>query len=160
MSSPDIRQHDTTYMRAALKQAERAAQLDEVPVGAVIVDATGAIIARGYNLTEKRSTQCAHAEMQALVKAGKKLGDWRLLGCWIYVTLQPCAMCMQAIVLHRLAGVVYGASSPLFGFDLDKEVADRLYKKDVICIVAGVMQEEASMLLKKFFKAKRLTHVT
>jgi tRNA(adenine34) deaminase len=159
MPSTILQQH-STYMRAALKQAERAARLDEVPVGAVIVDVAGTIIARGCNLTEKHATQCAHAELQALAKAGKKMGDWRLLGCWIYVTLQPCAMCMQAIVLHRLAGVVYGATSPLFGFDLDKEVADRLYKKDIICIVPGVMQEEASKLLKKFFKAKRLTHVT
>lgn len=153
-SLPIMRDH-TYYMQAALKQAHCAARQDEVPVGAVIVDAQGAIIARGHNRTEQLSTQCAHAEMRALAQAGKRLGDWRLLGCWIYVTLQPCAMCIQAIVLHRLAGLVYAASSPLFGFDLDKMVIDQLYKRDALRIITGVMEQEAGDLLKKFFKMKR-----
>lgn len=142
------------YMQQALKMAHKAFDLDEVPVGCVIVH-NGKIVARACNEVERKDTQCAHAEMTALSKAGKKLGDWRLLGCELYVTLEPCAMCMYAILLHRVAGVIYGASSPVFGYQLDKQGVDPLYKYDALRIVSGILQEESAQLLKKFFTSKR-----
>ena len=146
---------DKKFMCEALKQAHKAGAKDEVPVGAIVVDAQGAIICRGYNQVETHSTQCAHAEMRALQKAGKKIGDWRLEGCWLYVTLKPCIMCMGLIYLSRLDGVVYGADSPLFGYRLDKVDTSRVYKEDTLAIVAGVCAEQAASLLKWFFQDKR-----
>ncbi len=106
-------------MRQALKLAQKAAVIDEVPIGALVVNEQGVILGRGYNMVEKLCTQTAHAELRALTQAGKKVGDWRLNGCWLYVTLQPCAMCLNSIKLSRIQGVVYGAESPLFGYHLD-----------------------------------------
>lgn len=149
------REKDIFFMSLALQQAQKALLKDEVPVGAVVVNAQGVILARGMNLTETRHTQQAHAESLAITKAGKKLSDWRLEGCWVYVTLEPCAMCMHLILLSRVAGVVFGASSPLFGYHLDNDLAIQLYKKGALTIVEGVNKEEAVVLLKQFFKAKR-----
>ncbi len=141
-------------MGQALKQAQKAFDQDEVPVGCVIVS-NDKIIARAYNKTEQKDTQCAHAELLALQKAGKKIENWRLLNCWLYVTLQPCAMCMHAIRLHRLAGVVYGADSPLFGYQLDNKAFDSLYKYDTLEVISGVLQKESGNILKQFFKKRR-----
>ena len=149
------REKDIFYMRQALKQAQKSLLKDEVPVGAVIVDAQGIIIAQAMNLVESTHTQHAHAESLAIAKAGKKIGDWRLEGCFVYVTLEPCAMCMHLILLSRLKGLVYGASSPLFGFHLDNSLAVQLYKKSTLTVVGGVNQEEAGKLLRQFFKTKR-----
>lgn len=109
---------DSQYstMKAAISEALKALAKEEVPIGAVIVNKDGHIIARAHNLTEHKHTQAAHAEMLAIEKAGKKIGDWRLEGCWLYVTLEPCAMCYNLAVLSRLDGIVYGAESPLFGY--------------------------------------------
>lgn len=142
------------FMGQALKMANKAFNLDEVPVGCVIVH-HGKIIARACNEVERKDTQCAHAELLALQKAGKKLGDWRLLECELYVTLEPCSMCMHAILLHRLAAVFYGAPSPVFGYQLDKQGSDSVYKYEALHIVSGIMQEESAQLLKKFFTDKR-----
>ena len=142
------------FMQQALKMAKKAFDLNEVPVGCVIVH-KGKIVARACNEVERKDTQCAHAELTALQKAGKKLGDWRLLECELYVTLEPCAMCMHAILLHRLAAVIYGAPSPVFGYQLDKQGFDPLYKYDALRIVSGIMQEESAQLLKQFFTSKR-----
>ena len=158
MPSPFGSQRDTFFMQEALAQAQQAFDADEVPVGTVIVDKDGSIIARAYNQVENLDTQCAHAELQALAQAGKAQGDWRLLDCWLYVTLEPCAMCMHAIKLHRLAGVVYGADSPLFGYQLDKKEFDSLYKNDTLQIISGLMSTQAAQLLKHFFKLKRDEH--
>ena len=103
-------------MNVAISEALKALAKEEVPIGAVIVNKEGVIIARAHNLTEHNHTQAAHAEVLAIQKAGKKLGDWRLEGCWLYVTLEPCAMCYNLAVLSRLDGIVYGAESPLFGY--------------------------------------------
>ena len=146
---------DIFFMSLALKQAQKALLKDEVPVGALVVDAHGVILSRGMNLTETWHTQQAHAESLAITKAGKKLSDWRLEGCWVYVTLEPCAMCMHLILLSRVSGVVFGASSPLFGFHLDNALAIQLYKKSTLTIVEGVNKEKSVVLLKQFFKAKR-----
>jgi tRNA(adenine34) deaminase len=144
------------FMQKALLQAKKAFIKKEVPVGAIIVDAKGTILARSYNLVEARHTQAAHAEIRALIKAGKKLGDWRLNDCWLYVTLEPCAMCMNLIILSRMKGVVYGATSLLFGYHLvDKKDASWVYKKDTPAIIGGIRSDESIALLKKFFKDKR-----
>lgn len=142
------------YMREALKMAKKAFDQEEVPVGCVIVH-NNKIIARAYNRVEQKDTQCAHAELLALQRAGKKLGDWRLLECELYVTLEPCAMCMHAIRLHRPTAVIYGASSPVYGYQLDKQGFDSLYTYDTVRIVSGIMKEESAQLLKKFFTDKR-----
>lgn len=142
------------FMLKALKMAQKAFDHDEVPVGCIIVFQEK-IIARAYNRVETDDTQCSHAELLALRKAGKKLGDWRLLGCDLYVTLEPCAMCMHAIRLHRLARVIYGAHSPVYGYQLDKEDFDSLYKNDTLHIISGILQDESAQLLKQFFTDKR-----
>jgi len=146
---------DLFFMQEALAQAKLAYEIDEVPIGAVVVNAEGVIIARAHNSVERDCTQRAHAESLAIERAGKHVGDWRLNGHWLYVTLEPCSMCMGLVKLSRLAGVVYGAASPLFGFHLDNQEDLWVYKKDAISVVEGVGVDEAAELLKKFFHNKR-----
>lgn len=148
-------QQDIQFMNHALQQAQIAFQRDEVPVGAIVVDAQGLIIGSASNEVEHQHAQTAHAECLAIQAAGKALNDWRLEGCWIYVTLEPCAMCMNLILLSRLAGVVFAASSPLFGFHLDNGISIELYKKGTFTVVQGICKKEAEELLKQFFKMKR-----
>lgn len=149
---------DQFFMRKALTLAKRAYALDEVPIGALVVDASGKIIGRGYNQIEKKHEQHAHAEMLAIKKATQKKNDWRLDGCWLYVNLEPCVMCMGLIILSRLQGVVYGASSPLFGY-LDSSMGSFVYKKDTPIVIAGVYAQEAAQLLRTFFQEKRKKEV-
>ncbi len=155
MASPFGTDQDIYYMNQALKQAKLAFAHNEVPIGAVVVNEQGDIIARAYNNVETSCTQAAHAEIRALQKAGKKVGDWRLENCWIYVTLEPCSMCMSMIELSRLKGVIFGASSPLFGYRLDKQVKLGLYKKGVVKVVEGIQAENSALILKQFFQQKR-----
>src|SRR5690348_11818590 len=98
---------DLFFMQEALIEAHKSQQNDEVPVRAVEINKDGIIIARGHNNVEKDCTQRSHAESLASEQAGKQLGDWRLEECWLYVTLEPCSMCINLIKLSRLAGVVY-----------------------------------------------------
>jgi tRNA(adenine34) deaminase len=149
------KEKDLFFMQEALGQAKLAYAMDEVPIGAVVVNSKGVIIARSYNSVERDCTQRAHAESLAIEGAGKSIGDWRLNGCWLYVTLEPCSMCMGLVKLSRLAGVVYGAGSPLFGFHLDNEEDHWVYKKDVFPVIEGVMVNETAELLKNFFYNKR-----
>lgn len=153
------RLQDIAYMEQALRLANKAFVNDEVPIGALVVDPQGSIIGRGMNMVETRNTQTAHAEMIALQRAGAKFGDWRLEECWLYVTLEPCAMCMALALQSRIKGVVYGAQSPIFGFHLDNNLSLQLYKKGALILVDGVCTEEASHLLKQFFKTKRIKKV-
>lgn len=143
------------FMQQAVKEARKAFAKNEVPIGAIVVDSAGIIIARGYNLVEKEHTQAAHAEMRAIEKAGKKIGDWRLNDCSIFVTLEPCAMCMGLIRLSRIKNLVYGAASPLFGFRLDNKVNNQVYKKDALTIVSGVAKDNTETMLKLFFQQMR-----
>jgi tRNA(adenine34) deaminase len=147
----------TKYMEKALIEAHKSFKKDEVPVGCVIVDEAGKIIARAHNLVEQKNTQTAHAECLAITKAGKKLGDWRLTNCWLYVTLEPCAMCFHLAIASRLKGIVYGARSPLFGYQLDKFGTVSLYKDRQLplAIIGDVCATQAAALLKEFFKQKR-----
>lgn len=146
---------DLFFMQEALKEAQLAYEIDEVPIGAVVVNSEGVIIARSHNSVERDCTQRAHAEGLAIELAGKSVGDWRLNDHWLYVTLEPCSMCMGLIKLSRLAGVVYGAASPLFGFHLDNRQDLPVYKKDGLSVIQGVMSDETAELLKKFFHNKR-----
>ena len=102
------------FMKLAIKEALKAQDKDEVPIGAIIVK-EGKVIARGHNLRESKQVSSAHAEMIAIDKACKKLGTWRLEGCTLYVTLEPCPMCTGATILSRLDKVVYGANDPKGG---------------------------------------------
>lgn len=148
-------ERDVWFMQQALKEAHKAYAKDEVPIGAVIVNADGDIIARGYNRVEKEHSQSAHAEVCAINKAGKKIGDWRLHDCSIFVTLEPCKMCIGLIMLSRIKGLVYGAASPLFGFHLDNMDTIQVYKRDALAIIDGVEKDNSQALLKLFFQQKR-----
>ena len=149
------RSKDLFFMQEAIEQAKLAYAIDEVPIGAVVVNSEGVIIARSHNSVERDCTQRAHAESLAIELAGKSLGDWRLNDHWLYVTLEPCSMCMGLIKLSRLAGVVYGAASPLFGFRLDNQEDLWVYKRDAFLVIEGVMVDETAELLKSFFHNKR-----
>lgn len=148
-------QLDRHFMEIALDQARKAFDRGEVPIGAVVVNGQGKVISRGYNMVEKFHTQLFHAEAMAISKAGAKLTDWRLNGCWLYVTLEPCTMCIGLIKLSRIEGFVFAAPSPLFGYRLDKNLAYQLYKDDTITIIEGVCLEESVDMLKKFFQKRR-----
>jgi tRNA(adenine34) deaminase len=147
---------DLALMEQALACARDAESTGEVPVGAVIVDATGAVIARAANAPIARNDPTAHAEMLALRAAGRALGNYRLPGCVLYVTLEPCAMCVGALVHARVARIVYGAPDPKTGacgsvFDL----AATPKMNHRIEVTGGVRTEECGALLKQFFAARR-----
>ena len=143
------------FMQQAVKLAQKSLGIDEVPIGAIVIDEKGKIIGRGYNQVESKNCQDKHAEIIAIEKACKKIKDWRLTGCTIYVTIAPCVMCMGLISLSRIEELVYGAQSPLFGADLDNNSFPNLYKKHIKKITSGICEDEAKQLLKKFFKEKR-----
>lgn len=142
-------------MRRALEYAAQAAAEGEVPIGALIIDQSGEIIGSGYNQVEQRKTQTLHAEMTALFNAAQKRGDWRLENCTLYVTLEPCTMCSGAVRLSRLAGIIYGAKSNLFGCHLDRDSFIPLYSKDAPFFKGGVCAQECADVLKAFFKKRR-----
>jgi tRNA(adenine34) deaminase len=146
---------DTGWMRQALGEAQRALSRREVPVGAVVVH-EGRIIGRGYNQTETLQDPTAHAEMIAISAAASTLRTWRLTGCSIYVTLEPCSMCAGALVLARVERLVYGAADPKAGAcgSLRNIVQDHRLNHHVQ-VVSGIMEEEASQLLRNFFRQLR-----
>ncbi len=137
-------------MKEALKEAYKALEAGEVPVGAVIV-AADKIIARGHNLTETLNDVTAHAEMQCITSAANSIGGKYLSDCTIYVTLEPCAMCAGALSWAQITGIVYGASDTKKGFHLINQ--NMLHPKTTV--TAGVLEEECTRLLKDFFKEKR-----
>lgn len=142
------------YMSLAIKQAEKAQSLGEVPIGAIVVKNDGTILGRGYNQMERKKCQTGHAEVVAIQKACKKVGDWRLTDCSIYVTLEPCIMCFGLIQLSRFQSVIFGAQSPLFGFGYENKENLPLLKKDLV-IKEGVKKEACTKLLKQFFQTIR-----
>jgi tRNA(adenine34) deaminase len=144
-------------MRVALEEARRALDTDDVPIGAVVLDADGRLIARGHNEREGAGHPTAHAEIVALRAAAAVAGDgWRLDGCTLVVTLEPCTMCAGAAVLARLSRVVYGAADPKAGAvgSLWDVVRDRRlnHRPEV---VSGVLADESSDLLLRFFSERR-----
>ena len=143
------------YMREAIRQAKKAWALDEVPIGCVIVF-DGKIIARGYNRRNTDRNTLSHAELNALKKASKKLGDWRLEGCTMYVTLEPCQMCAGAIVQARIDEVVIGSMNPKAGCAGSVlNLLDIPQFNHQVKITRGILQEECSALLSDFFRELR-----
>jgi tRNA(adenine34) deaminase len=150
----DMEQHER-FMVAALEEARRALDRDEVPVGAVVVR-DGRIIGRGHNQREVLADPTAHAEMLAITAAASALGDWRLTGCTLYVTLEPCPMCAGAIVLARLPRVVFGAMDPKLGAcgSLYSIPTDTRTNHQVE-LLSGVCTDESKSLLQEFFRRQR-----
>ena len=147
---------DERWMRIALEEADVAASKGEVPVGAVIVSATGELLATGHNLRETDEDPTAHAEIVAIRLAAQKLGTWRLEDTTLYVTLEPCVMCAGAMVNARVGRLVYGAADPkagacttLFTIGTDTRLNHRFP------IVSGVLAEECADRLRRFFAALR-----
>jgi len=141
---------DEKFMREALKEAQRALERDEVPVGAVIV-CEGKIIARAHNLTETLNDPTAHAEMQAITMATNTFGGKYLENCSLYVTMEPCSMCASALNWAQIAKIVYGAGDPKRGFSLYSP--SLLHPKTEV--VSGILDAECSVIVKDFFKSKR-----
>jgi len=144
------------YMSIALQLAHEAASESEAPVGCVVVDEYGCIIGRGRNRREKLKTALAHAELEAIDDACNTLGDWRLPGCSLYVTLEPCPMCAGAIIMSRISKVFYGAKDELTGscgsvINLFMEPYGHSTE-----IVGGILAEGCSCLLSDFFKKLRI----
>ncbi len=157
MTDPDSAANDERWMRRALVLAERAEREDdEVPVGAVLVDAGGNVVGEGWNRNIGEHDPTAHAEIVAMRQAGRALGNHRLVGCTLYVTLEPCAMCAMAMVHARLARVVFGAGDPKTGaagsvFDL---LADPRHNHRVQ-VRGGVLGDEAGRRLSNYFRRRR-----
>ena len=144
------------YMKEAIRQARKAEALMEVPIGCVIVK-DGRIIARGYNRRNTDKNTLSHAELNAIRKASRVTGDWRLEGCTMYVTLEPCQMCAGALVQSRIDGVVIGCMNPKAGCAgsvinlLDMDGFNHRVK-----ITRGILEEECSSMLSGFFKKLRM----
>ena len=143
-------------MRAALQEAEKAAAAGEVPVGAVVVSSSGEILSRAHNrpVTDKDPT--SHAEILALRKAAKKVGNYRLTGCKLVATIEPCPMCAGAAVLARVAEIVYGADDPktggvrsLYRIASDSRLNHRAH------VISGILHAECAALLTEFFRSRR-----
>ena len=142
------------YMKLALAQAQKAKSKDEVPVGAVIVK-DNKVIAKACNMRESKKDPLGHAEIYAISKAAKKLGGWRLPGCTLFVTLEPCPMCTGAIINARIEKVVFGAFDPKAGalgslYNLAEGKLNHTPK-----VIGGIMEEECSGILSSYFREKR-----
>ncbi len=142
-------------MKEALKEARKAELIDEVPIGCVIVK-DDKIIARGHNQRETKQSPIGHAEIIAINKASKKLNSWRLEGCDIYVTLEPCIMCSGAIIQSRINKVYYGASDPkggALGSSINVLEANNINHHPEV--ISGVLKEECSSIITNYFRKKR-----
>ncbi len=143
------------YMMAALQEAQAAADEDEVPVGAVVAY-EGKIIGRAHNQRQRLADPTAHAEMIALTQAASYIGNWRLHGCTMYVTLEPCTMCTGALVLARIDRLVYGPADPKAGAcqSLYRILDDERLNHRVE-VISGFMEEPCRLVLQEYFAAKR-----
>ena len=151
-----MRTDDEKYMRLAIEEALKARGMGEVPVGVVIVGENGEIISKAHNLCETTQDPTAHAEILAIRGAAEKLGNWRLMGTTLYVTLEPCVMCIGAIVLARVKRVVFGALDPkagavksIYSIGVDKKL------NHSVEIEEGILKDECAALLRDFFKSIR-----
>lgn len=150
-----IKNIQETYMKEALKQARKALSLGEVPIGCVIVH-QGKIIGRGYNRRNTDKNTLAHAEITAIRKASKYIGDWRLEECTIYITLEPCQMCAGAIIQARIPEVVIGCMNPKAGCGGSVlNILENPQFNHQASVVRGVMEEDCSAILKLFFAELR-----
>ena len=148
---------DAKYMKEAIRQAKKAYAIGEVPIGCVIVR-DGKIISRGYNRRTIDKNTLAHAELAAIKKASKKLDDWRLEGCTMYVTLEPCQMCAGALVQSRIDRVVVGCMNPKAG--CAGSILNLLQRPEFnhqVELETGVLEEECSQMMKDFFRELRET---
>jgi tRNA(adenine34) deaminase len=150
-----LEKNNDYWMRRAIAEADKARGKDEVPIGSVIVR-DGRVIARGHNLRETTQDPSGHAELIAIRKAARKLGSWRLLNCTLYVTLEPCTMCMGAIILARIPTVVFGCYDPkggaagsLYDFSRDSRLNHQVE------LIPQVLESECSGLLSSFFAELR-----
>lgn len=147
---------DVFFMKKAIEQAKKAFECEDVPVGCVIVQ-NGKVIAKGYNKKEAKHCSVFHAEILALESACKKVGDWRLLDCTLYVTMEPCAMCAGAIVNHRIKRVVIGVTEEhcgACGSGIDILNNENLGTKTEV--LKGVLKDDCKDMLQKFFRRRRL----
>ncbi len=147
------------FMNIALEQAELAYRAQEVPVGALLVSPTGEILSRQHNLKESNFNPIAHAEMLTLTEGAKKLQNWRLTDCYLYVTLEPCPMCLTALVQSRVKACVFGAydqkgGALSLGYHLHRD--KRLNHQ--FSVVGGVMHFECSRILSQFFRERRTSY--
>ena len=146
---------DLKYMNLALKEAKKAEAIDEVPIGCVIVK-DDKVIAKGFNHRENKNMVISHAEIEAINKANKKLGSWRLVDCEIYITLEPCIMCGGAIIQSRFKRVIFGAKDykgGAFGSSIDILNAQNINHHPEV--VGGVLEEKCSSIISQYFKKKR-----
>lgn len=146
---------DARWMAIALEEARTGGSQGEVPVGAAVIRA-GAVLARDHNRTRQLADPTAHAEILALREAARKIGDWRLTDCTLFVTLEPCAMCAGAIVLGRIARLVFASEDPKTGMcgSLENLVQDARLNHSVPT-ERGILAEEAAALLRDFFEGRR-----
>ena len=146
---------DARWMREALRQADAALEADEVPVGCVVVH-QGRCVGRAHNQRETLRDPTAHAEMIAITQAAEALESWRLTGCTLYVTLEPCAMCAGAMVLARIDRLVYGAADPKAGAVASVfRLIDEPRLNHRVAVTAGVLAEPCGAVLTQFFQGKR-----
>lgn len=148
--------NDRKFMLLAIEQAQIARGIGEVPIGAVIVDKDNALLSSGHNLRETHQDPTAHAEIIAIRKASEKMGSWRMEGTTLYVTLEPCAMCIGAIVLSRISRLVFGARDSKAGavFSVYNIGVDNKLNHNLE-VIEGVFETECSNLLKEFFQTLR-----
>lgn len=143
------------YMDLALQEAGKALAKGEVPIGAVVVNPEGIVLGKGHNVIEKLGCQTGHAEVQAISKACKKTEGWRLDDCWLYITLEPCFMCLGLIGLSRIKGICYAAPSPQFGCIniLESMILDTHWKQ--VIVLKGLKADESIGMMKRFFERAR-----
>ena len=145
-----IKFNDEYYMKLAYKYAKLAYEKDEVPVGAVIVK-NNIVLAKSYNLVETLTDVTAHAEMISITSATNKINSKYLVGCTLYVTLEPCVMCFEALIMSRISKIVYSVSDPK-----KDGISTQLKKKHKILISSGILQKKSLDLIQRFFKKKRI----
>lgn len=143
---------DEKYMNIALQESLKSLKKNEVPVGCVIVK-EGKIVAKAYNLKEKKSSALAHAELIAIAKANKKLKNWRLSGCEIYITMEPCPMCASAIKQSRIARVYYGVENE--NNKISKKIFQGIENNNSVEVIGGFREKDCKEIVQKFFRNKR-----
>ncbi len=155
LKQPNL-QDQLWLMDEALLEAEKAYREDEVPIGAVIVNSNGAILSRNHNSKEKIYNPCGHAEILAITEAAKKLSNWRLLNCSVFVTLEPCPMCLSAMIQARIGTLYFGAYDPKGGaLSLNYNLYKDQKLNHAFPVVGGIRHFECSKLLSRFFREKR-----
>jgi tRNA(adenine34) deaminase len=157
-SSQKVASIDLEFMEQAIALATQAEQIGEVPVGALVV-CDGQIIGQGYNQTINLHDPCGHAEIIALRQAAQTLGNHRLSGCDLYVTLEPCTMCVGALIHARIRRLVYAASEPKAGAVVSQmQLLEQPYFNHSVQVISGVMADESGRMLSNFFKQRRKQH--